>query len=84
MQKKTLKREPGLNGYCPMTSKSILIRDTDKVEFRVVRLGHWSDIISDAGETDLVKWYGPGYVSNKKGFSYTVKDEEGKDWDYAN
>lgn len=64
-----------------MTSRSILIREADNKRFHVKALSHWSEIVSDDGETDVVKWYGGGgscqlYVSASKGYSYKV-DEEG-------
>jgi len=63
-----------------MTSTSILTRTTDGKKFRVAVLSHWSDIVSEDGETDSVKWYGGNkralFVSASKGFSYEV-DEAG-------
>ena len=60
-----------------MTSKTILRRQQDGKLFKVAMLGHWSDIQSDDGETDSVKWYGPGYVSVAKGSTYVeVKEPE--------
>jgi hypothetical protein len=56
-----------------MTSTTILIRRRDRKEFRVEYLAHWSTIRAEDGETDTVKWYGDGYVSADKGFSYEEK-----------
>ena len=56
-----------------MTSQATLVRRTDGKLFKVVDLAHWSAIASEDGEQDTVKWYGDGYVSAVKGFSYFVK-----------
>jgi hypothetical protein len=56
-----------------MKSDSVLVRRRDGKTFRVVDLAHWSTIRSADGEEDHVKWYGDGYVSAAKGFSYEVK-----------
>jgi hypothetical protein len=56
-----------------MKSDSVLVRRRDGKEFRVVDLAHWSTIRSADGEEDCVKWYGDGYVSASKGFSYEAK-----------
>lgn len=53
-----------------MTSASTLRRRVDGKLFTVVVLAHWSDIRAEDGETDTVKWYGSGYVSENKGYSY--------------
>lgn len=59
-----------------MYSDSIIIRRSDKKEFKVTFLSHWSDIESvDGSEKDCVKWYGNGpegelYVSARAGHSY--------------
>lgn len=58
-----------------MTSDSILIRKTDGKKFKVTFLSHWSDIQSEDGETDYVKWgFDDIYVSNSKGFSYILEE----------
>jgi len=66
-----------------MLSSSILVRESDKKEFRITLHGHWSDIVAcdGSGEVDRVKWtWGSGgpkdpehYVSNRKGHGYIVK-----------
>lgn len=53
-----------------MTKETRLVRRVDRKVFRVTNLAHWSDIQAEDGETDTVKWYGAGYVSESKGFSY--------------
>ena len=59
-----------------MTSDSILIRLSDKKEFSVKYLSHWTSIISEDGETDTVKCLSiHEYVSMYKGFSYLLKEE---------
>lgn len=59
-----------------MTIDSILIRQSDKKEFRVKYLSHWSSIISEDGETDTVKILGGReYVSAYKGFGYYLQDQ---------
>lgn len=57
-----------------MTKDTVLRRTSDAKLFKVVNLGHWSDIVSvdNDGETDCVKFYGPGYVSDDKGHTYVV------------
>ncbi len=57
-----------------MRSTDTLVRSHDGKEFKIKFHSHWSDIVAEDGEEDCVKWYGPGYVSNSKGFSYTVKE----------
>lgn len=54
-----------------MLSTSILVRTTDGKRFSVAVHAHWSTIRAEDGEEDTVKWYGPGYVSASKGYSYT-------------
>lgn len=39
-----------------MTSSSTLRRERDQKLFKVIFHSHWSDIKSDDGETDRVKW----------------------------
>lgn len=52
---------------------SFLLRDSDGKVFQVTALAHWSTIrAEDGSETDTVKWYGPGYVSDVKGHSYRI------------
>ena len=58
-----------------MYSNSILRRDSDGTLFRVVYLGHWSEIVSvtDKNDVDYVKWYGDrDYVSAYKGETYKL------------
>lgn len=57
-----------------MRTGSLLVRESDKKEFKVTFLSHWSDIVALDGETDSVKWYGPGYVSASKGHTYREKE----------
>ena len=57
-----------------MMNDDILVREGDQKLFRVDTLSHWSYIVAFDGETDSVKWYGPGYVSASKGHTYTVMD----------
>lgn len=50
-------------------------RKSDDKVFKIVNYGHWTDIVSDDGETDSVKWGWTydGYdlmVSASKGHSY--------------
>ncbi len=50
-------------------------RKSDGKVFRCTRNAHWSDIRSEDGETDSVKWYGNDssgelYVSDNKGHDY--------------
>lgn len=60
-----------------MTSDGILIRKSDKKVFKVTFLSHWSDIKSEDGETDYVKWIGSDeYISHSKGHGYIL---QGKD-----
>jgi len=59
-----------------MRSNSVLVRESDGKEFRVSFLSHWSLISSDDGESDSVKWYGPGYVGFK-GNTYVLKQQNG-------
>lgn len=56
-----------------------LKRISDSKEFKVIFHSHWSEIASDDGEDDYVKWYGAEtvdnktyelYVSNSKGHAY--------------
>lgn len=57
-----------------MRSDSTLVRCTDGKRFRVLSLAHWSDIVSDDGELDRVKWVGDDYyVSDVRGHGYTVE-----------
>lgn len=57
-----------------MTSTSILVRKSDGKKFHVTFLSHWSDIASDDGETDYVKWgWDNEYVSHSKGHSYLLE-----------
>lgn len=55
---------------------SIVVRKSDKKEFKVTFLSHWSDVESlDGLEKDSIKWYGNSsegelYISANKGYSY--------------
>ncbi len=56
--------------------KTFKRRDDGKI-FTLKLLSHWSDIESDDGEQDCVKWYGGSkdgdlFVSASKGFSYVL------------
>lgn len=53
-----------------------LKRQSDGKIFHVTLLSHWSDIQADDGETDEVKFYGPGYVSRVKGHAYTLQETD--------
>lgn len=55
-----------------MTGNSTLKRRSDGKLFKVTDHSHWSTIQAEDGEQDNVKWYGDGYVSASRGFSYTV------------
>lgn len=55
---------------------AFLVREGDKKVFQVTMLAHWSDIRAKDGETDSVKWYGPGYVSANKGHTYRIATNE--------
>ena len=47
-------------------------RTTDRKVFVVTFYSHWTDIRSEDGETDTVKWcYDEEYVSASKGHTYT-------------
>lgn len=58
-----------------MKLNDTLIRSRDGKSFRVTWLAHWSDIESDDGEQDCVKWYGGDdlFVSASKGFTYVLR-----------
>jgi hypothetical protein len=43
-----------------MNQNSLLRRTSDDKIFKVVSLAHWSEIESEDGEKDTVKWYGVG------------------------
>lgn len=46
-------------------------RTSDRKVFHVTLYGHWTDIRSEDGETDCIKWFGDSdYISNQKGFTY--------------
>lgn len=63
-----------------MMSDSILIRKQDNKKFKVTFLAHWSDIESEDGEKDTVKWLGSNeYVSHSKGFGYILQEQNAKD-----
>jgi len=58
-----------------LKARYIYTRRSDGKVFRLTFLSHWSDIQSDDGETDSVKWYGNDsqgelYVSASKGHTY--------------
>lgn len=55
---------------------STLRRRSDGKLFTVRDHAHWSKIVADDGEEDSVKFYGDGYVSANKGFSYVEEEEE--------
>lgn len=60
-----------------MTKNSVLIRASDKKKFKVTFLSHWSDIKSEDGEEDYVKFFWDGeYVSHSKGHHYYLEEEE--------
>lgn len=59
-----------------------LIRKQDGKIFRPMMTEHWSEICSEDGEKDFVKWYGTdsdgtqtflSYVSATRGFTYFLE-----------
>ena len=58
-----------------MKLNDTLIRERDGKAFRVTWLAHWSDIESDDGEKDTVKWYGGDglYASASNGGTYVLR-----------
>jgi hypothetical protein len=60
-----------------MKEGSVLRRVEDNKLFTVTYLAHWSDIVSEDGEKDSVKWYGIAdgvleLVGNSSGHSYRL------------
>lgn len=62
-----------------MNHKSTLTRKSDGKKFKVTFLSFWSDIESDDGEKDTIKWLWGGcgnditeYISCKKGNTYIL------------
>lgn len=59
-----------------MNKNSILIRDGDGKEFKVIGLGHWSYIVSlDGTEEFHVKCYGPDMYVGVKGPTFKLRKD---------
>lgn len=63
-----------------MSKEKILIRKSDGKVFRFVFKSYWSNVESDDGERDIVKYFNimkeVEYVSREKGDSYILSEED--------